>query len=243
MRSAISNYENSFRRHMISRERLLKAIRNVKSNGFTAPGKIPSTKNSSMIQYESGLEKDFAYFLEFSSGIKRFVEQPVKIEFTAPNGKPASYTPDFLAYYSDQPEFKNLKPTLFEVKTRKHLKKNWSELKPKFLAALRYCDTQGWNFKIITEQELNTPYVQNAKFLAPYMRRTPGIGLINNVFDALHELEDSATPANVIAIASNDFYRKAALVPALWYLIATRQIQCDLDNPLTMDSEIWYIKN
>lgn len=243
MRNRLVKYENASLVHMKLREQFLKSIRDVKSNGFTAPGVIPSKKNQAMVQYESIPERDMAYFLEFSSGVRRFVEQPVEIEYINQNGKNASYTPDFLAYYSDQVDFKQIKPTLFEVKTREYLKKNWSEHKPKFMAAMRYCDEQDWIFKIITEVELNAPYVQNAKFLVPYMRKTPQIGLIENVMDALHELEDSATPAHIIKIAANDFYRKAALIPALWYLVATRFIGCELDKPLTMDSPVWYVKS
>lgn len=243
MRKRLVKYENASGLAMNLREQFLKSIRNVKSNGFTAPGVIPSRKNRAMVQYESIPERDMAYFLEFSSAVKRFVEQPVKINYTKSNGKEGSYTPDFLAYYSDKPEFKHLKPTLFEVKTRAYLKKGWKEHRPKYMAALRFCETKGWKFKIITEVELNTPYVENAKFLVPYMRRTPGIGLIENVMDALHELEDFATPGHIIKIAANDFYRKAALIPALWYLIATRVIGCDLGEPLTMDSPVWYIKS
>jgi hypothetical protein len=243
MRKRLVKYENAPALHMKLREQFLTSIRDVKSNGFTAPGVIPSRKNKAMVQYESIPERDMAYFLEFSAGVKRFVEQPVKIDYIGPSGKPAHYTPDFLAYFSDNLGPDKIKPTLFEVKTREILKKNWNELKPKFMAAIRYCDTKGWRFKIITEVELNTPYVENAKFLVPYMRKAPSIGLIENVMDALHELEDHATPAHIIKIAANDFYRKAALIPALWFLVATRFIGCELDKPLTMDSNVWYIKS
>jgi len=154
MRKSLSKYENPIELHKKSRERLLTAICEVKSNGFTAPGLIPSQKNSSMILHESNYERAFAYFLEFSCGVSKSIEQPVRIQFTNPSGKPASYVPDFLAYYSDKPNFKKLKPTRFKVKTKEYLKKNWRELKPKFLAAMRYFDTQGWRFQIITEIKL-----------------------------------------------------------------------------------------
>jgi hypothetical protein len=242
MRKWILKNENPLELHMKSREQVLKAVRKVKGNGFSAPGMIPSKKNKAMVQFESEQEKDFCYFLEFSLGVSRYVEQPVKIEFISPNGKKSSYTPDFLVYYSDDPIYGNKKPTLFEVKARKDIKRGWAKLKPKFLAAMRYCDVMGWKFKIITEVELNDPYYKNAKFLAPYMSKTPSLGLMTNVLDALHELEDEATPAHVIAIASNDFYRKVTLITALWHLIATRVIKCNLEEELTMNSPIWFIK-
>ena len=225
------------------REDFLKSVRRVKSNGFTAPGVIPSRKNEAMVPYESTPERDMAYFLEFSIAIKRFTAQPVTIPYTNLDGKPANYTPDFLAFYNtDIDAFKNERPTLFEVKTREYIKKDWPNLKNKFVEAMRFCDTKGWRFKIITEVELNTPYVRNAKFLTPYLRNTPSIGLVQNVMDAMHELEDSATPRDIINIGATDFYRRAALIPALWYLVANRTINCDLNQDLTMQTPLWYIK-
>lgn len=243
MRKQLVKYENASELAIKMREEFLKSSRTVKSNGFTAPGVIPSRKNKAMVQYESNPERDMAYFLEFSPAVERYVSQPPAITYISEKGKEAIYTADFLAFYHDKPELKNQKPTLFEVKTRQYLKKNWKELKPKFMAALRECDRRGWKFKIITEVELNSHYVQNSKFLVPYMRKVPKAGLIQNVLDALHELEDSATPGHIINVAANDFNRKMALIPALWYLVATHAIKCDLDQKLTMDIPVWYLKS
>jgi len=244
MRKWIVKYKNAAQLAINMREEFLKSVRAVKSNGFTSPGVIPSRKNGSMAQYESIPERDMAYFLEFSSAVKRFTPQPLTLDYINLEGKPAKYTPDFLAFYRTEfEEYKNERPTLFEVKTREFLKKDWRSLKNKYVQTMKFCDTKGWRFKIITEVELNTPYVRNAKFLTPYLRKTPNIGLIENVMDALHELEDSATPQDIINIAANDFYRKAALIPALWYLVAARTIKCDLEKDIAMDSQLWYIKS
>lgn len=240
MRKWIVKYEKPHEIHMSLREEVLKAVRAVKSNGFTAVGKAASPKNKAMIQFESTLEEDFATILEFNLGVRRYVEQPVKIEFKR-DGKTRSYTPDFLAYYRDDLKgYKDLLPHLFEVKKRAEIKRNWSELKPKFIEAIKYCDSRKWRFKIITEKEIYTPYFFNARSLKPYIYRTPEIGLVNNIMDALEEL-DTATPSEVLALATNDFDRKMHLIPALWYLIGNRMIGCDLDSKLTMESEIWFI--
>lgn len=244
MRKSLVKYENASQLAINMREEYLKSVRRVKSNGFTAPGVIPSRKNGVMVQYESIPERDMAYFLEFSTAVKRFTPQPITIDYINLEGNPAEYTPDFLAFYHNEiEEYKNEKPTLFEVKTREYLKKDWKNLKNKYVQTMRFCDTKGWRFKIITEIELNTPYVRNAKFLSPYLRRVPAVGLIENVMDAMHELEDSATPGDIINIAASDFYRKAALIPALWYLVATRMVKCDLEQDITMKSPVWYIKS
>lgn len=243
MRIRLVKYENASELAIKMREEFLKSSRTVKSNGFTAPGVIPSRKNQAMIQHESNPERDMAYFLEFCPAVERYVPQPPAIMYVSEKGKEASYTADFLAFYYNKPEDKDQKPTLFEVKTRHYLKTNWKVLKPKFMAAIRECDVRGWRFKIITEVEMNSHYVQNAKFLVPYMRKVPNIGLMQNILDALHELEDSATPSQILKIAANDFNRKMVLIPALWYLVATHVIKCDLDQKLTMDIPVWYLKS
>lgn len=244
MRKSLVKYENAGKLAIKMREEFLKSIRHVKSNGFTSPGIIPSRKNYAMVDYESAPEKEMAYFLEFSIAVKRFTYQPVQIPYTNLKGNPAKYTPAFLAFYNtEMEEFKNEKPTLFEVKMRRHIKKDWPNLKNMYVQAMHFCETKGWRFKIITEVELSTPYMRNAKFLTPYLKNTPGLGLIENVMDAMHELEDSATPRDIINIGATEFYRRAALVPALWYLVAKRIIKCDLSQDLTMQTPLWYIKS
>nr|WP_308029745.1 hypothetical protein [Neisseria lactamica] len=39
-----------------------------------------------------------------------------------------------------------------------------------------------------------------------------------------------------------DEYNQAKLLPVLWYLIAERKIGADLNQPLTMQSSIWFKK-
>jgi hypothetical protein len=242
MRKCTIKYENPFELHMSSREEVLKAVRSVKSNGYTSVGKLSTLKNDKMIQYESQMEEDFATILEFNIGVDRFVDQPVKIGFKL-GGKKRSYTPDFLAYYrNDIEEYEKLSPHLFEVKQRKDIKRNWLKLKPKFVEAIKFCSMKGWRFKIITEKEIYTPYFYNAKSLVPYLRRVPELGLADHVLDTLNYL-DTSTPSELLAVATNDFDRRMNLIPALWHLIANRMIGCDLESKLTMESEIWFIRN
>jgi hypothetical protein len=85
-------------------------------------------------------------------------------------GKSSHYTPDFLVHFKDNlapPKY--WKPLLVEIKPRYRLYKDWESLRPKFLAARRYANNQGWEFTIITERELVTPYLDNITFLHRYL--------------------------------------------------------------------------
>jgi TnsA-like endonuclease N terminal len=122
-----------------------------------------------MTAYESRLEHDFMKLVEFDPCVSHYVEQPVRIEFTDATGSPRTYTPDILvSYHPNQDPAQNTKPLLVEIKYRKDLFKNWADLKPRFRAARRYAREQGWEFRIITEVEIRTPYLKNVLFLLGY---------------------------------------------------------------------------
>lgn len=134
---------------------------------------------------------------------------------------------------------------IYEVKYRSDLRKNWRELKPKFQAALHFCKSHGWHFKLITELEIHTDYLCNVRFLLPYQQN----GLSGEYSEAymtlldesLRELKKS-TPKQLIQQTFQDEYNQAKLLPVLWYLIAERKIGADLNQPLTMQSAIWFKK-
>jgi hypothetical protein len=236
MRKVTVVYENPLEIHMKSRERLIKAQRKVKSNGKTVIGKFPSKLNGFPVQFESGLEDDFIAMLEFDRGVKEYFEQPVKITYMD-GGKRRTYTPDFLVYFKENKNSPPKKPILYEVKSRKHIKKNWRTLKPKFLAAMRYCDTQGWRFKIITEKEIKSQHTENIKFLLRYMQNSPDSASVETLQLAMQELGE-CTAAELISHYTKDFMRQADLVPAMWYMVGNNEIKCDLTQKITMATKL-----
>ncbi|WP_419640977.1 TnsA endonuclease C-terminal domain-containing protein, partial [Thiolapillus sp.] len=52
----------------------------------------------------------------------------------------------------------------------------------------------------------------------------------------LHQLARSGktTPADLLAQLSDDQWEQARLLPTVWYLVANRRIDVDLDQPLSM---------
>lgn len=59
--------------------------------------------------------------------------------------------------------------------------------------------------------------------------------------ESLRELKVS-TPKQLIQQTFQDEYNQAKLLPVLWYLIAEQKIGADLNQPLTMQSAIWFKK-
>jgi hypothetical protein len=189
-----------------------------------------------MSGFESALERDFLLLLDFDRTVVRYEEQPVTIEYRDAAGKGHTYTPDVLVYYR-QDARDDTRPLLCEVKYRADLFANWQEIKPKVRAGRAYARARGWRFKIITECEVRTPYLDNARFLRQYRRIKASADDMRLLLNALSEMHE-ADPESVLATVHHDKIRRAELLPILWHLLAGGQIEADLTQPLTMRTRI-----
>jgi hypothetical protein len=218
-----------------------KPVRKVINNAVSQTGEIPSAKSNRMISYESSIEADFAQILEFDDNVARYIEQPIKIPYIGVDGESHNYTPDFIAYYNT-----NLTPgkyfptTLFEVKPIAHLKKRAKEFEVKFSAAKQFAEEKSWRFQILTEHEIRTPFLENAKFFLRYKYESEmEEGLIPTVLDTLEMLKE-ATPWEIIVTASSNMIRRGQLLYALWYLVANGYVGCNFNEKITMHTVLWH---
>ena len=212
-------------------------VRKIPKNYRNVTGIAAHRKAEGGASFESTLERDFIALLEFDPAVERFEVQPVKLDWSDHQGRARSYTPDVLATF--KPHGLPRRTVLYEVKYRSDLRTDWSDLHRKFKAAVRYARQQGWRFKIVTEVEIRSPYLDNATFLLPFVRRGPSEeGHMALLTDRLAEMH-RATPTDLLASCRQDEWHRAELIPTLWYLVGTRQIGADLDEKLTMMSPIW----
>ncbi len=220
------------------------ATRRLKNNYYhSISGMSFSHKNGLQTGFESTLERDYIYVLEFDINVKFYEVQPITIEYLDYEGSPRKYTPDFLVVYEEEQVPIGLsKPMLIEVKYREDLWKNWKQYKPKFLSAVGYAKSKGWRFKIMTEIEIRTDYLRNAKFLLRYRHAECDAGMIETLLDTIRELRLS-NPEELIKVATMDVKRRAELLHTLWYMVDSKMIGCDLNEPLTMKSEIWSMES
>ncbi|AMP02138.1 tnsA endonuclease C terminal family protein [Collimonas arenae] len=177
--------------------------------------------------------------LEFDLNVQQFEVQPVQIDWSDSEGQPRRYTPDVLVEYRrDIVPAKNFRPMLCEVKYREDLREEWAEIRPKLKAGFKYAKQHGWRFKIFTEEEIRTPYLDNARFLLTYMRQELNEVHAELLLGRLSEMRE-ADPNSLGSAVFRDRWARAELLPALWHLIANRRIGTDLGLPLTMFSRIW----
>lgn len=221
-------------------QKITKPARDILPSSHSYRGQVSSPKIGRASQYESSLERDLLHLLDFDNCVEFYCEQPVTIEYMHA-GVVRHYTPDVLAYYRNDLEASaTVKPTLYEVKYRADLWRNWAELKPRFMAALRYADQQGWRFKLLTEREIRTDYLTNVQFLRQYTG--PGEQVFQVDQHLLMSLLRDArltTGEELLLMATDDRTKRAELLYTLWSLVAVGLISCDLTRKLSLQTELW----
>lgn len=196
-------------------------------------------RSETAIPFESTLERDFLIRKEFSLSVLDIIPQPVNIPFTTKKGKDCTYTPDFLVYYRlGNREYGSYpKPMLIEVKPEKEWRKNWREWLPKWKAAYRYAQEQDWTFHIHDESRIRDQALENIRFLERYKRMQfppeENQWVIENIYNI-----GSAPFHHILARHFMGIYR-AEGIAHIWYLLATRQIDCDISRPLNDFTELW----
>lgn len=218
--------------------------RKIRPSRYSVTGYAPTTKGAKAQDAESSLEHDFLTLLEYDQRVERYVAQPFTIEWRDSTGAKRRYTPDVIVKYSyfAMREDPYLRTTVFEVKPRAVLKADWLELKPKLRSAIGWAKEFGCRFHLVTETEIRTPYLANARFLLDYRSRhlADRSDLIaarqRLIARTLAELK-MTTPKGLLDAMTSDLQQQAELVPWIWNLINQNFIGVDLLKPLTMGTE------
>lgn len=181
--------------------------------------------------YESTLERDWLLALDFDPWVTSLHVQPFTLTYGL-GGRIRRYTPDIQVLYSDGAV------VVYEVKPRETLLAEWTELHPRFRAAMHYCRQRGWRFRVVTERDIRTPFLANATFLRRYRNLPPNPVIEATLLQALRALGECRIQA-LLACAYWAEENRALAIPYLWNLVATRRIGTLLLAPLTMDSYVW----
>lgn len=139
-------------------------VRKIKNNTSKKNiGYFPSKKNQKSIAYESLLEKDYMYLLEYDKDVLSFTEQPLTIEYNCFD-KRRTYTPDLKVSRNNKTQIIEVKPytKLIEIL-------NDDKKKEKFIAAYHYCSQNNFEFKIVTDRDIHNGLIlKNIKYLFRY---------------------------------------------------------------------------
>jgi hypothetical protein len=203
--------------------------RRVKHGGSNFIGSFPSMKKRRMVAYESLLELDLIYLLDFDREVVDFEEQPLMIPFTS-SGEPRTFTPDFLV--STRQGYR-----LVEVKPIQYLNAPRNQIR--FEAATRFCNTRGWAFMLLSEKEIRSGYrLANIKLLTMFNRYPPSGPLRTEIERALRADISSVTIGGLVA--SLEDFRRGDVITELYRMAFHHEVTIPLDSsPLTLASPVY----
>lgn len=208
-------------------------VRQLRPSSRGVTGKVAISADQTA-GHESSLERDWLLTLAFDQRVNALLEQPFTLEYQH-GGRARRYTPDMQVEYRDGSASWFV---VYEVKYREDLRVNWQLYRPRFKAAVAYCRARGWRFKLITEQEIRGPRIENIRFLRRYER----VAVQEAHRDALLQslsITGPTTPKSLLAATWYDRERQMAALCELWRLVLVGEIAADLGAPLTMSSAIW----
>lgn len=225
-----------------------KRVREISAKSSSLSGVINIGQTQKSIQFESSLERDYIYFLEFNWEVYQYLEQPLEIIYFDKLGKKRKYTPDFaVSFVTKRPN------EIIEIKYESTLKLKEEELKEKFEAAKKFCKENGFIFKVVTEKYIREEKgveLGNYKFLSRYRDYFSNVNKKDTAFPGLNpdvtllrtNIKNirETTIKELVNISTKDEDKKAELIFLIWYLIAVRTIKVNISEKLNLNSKIWY---
>ncbi len=146
---------------------MYKPVRKIKNSGTKKnTGFFPSKKNERPVAFESLLERDYLYLLEFDCDVISYKEQPITISYYYSHNS-YRYTPDFWVQRKNKTQLIEIKP---KSKLQSILSDNFKS--KKFMVAAQYCKSNNVSeFKIVTDEEIRQGNIlNNIKYLFSYSR-------------------------------------------------------------------------
>lgn len=203
-------------------------VRKVSNRGGNIIGHFPSHKLGRMVAFESLLERDFIYLLDYEPDVERFSEQPLVIRYQYA-GKQCQYTPDFHVLYRGH----NL---LFECKPTQFL--DDPDNRVKFEAARLWCQERRWVFDIATDEHLASNWrIKNIKLLTQFARYSIGLEIKGRIFACLASATGAVKVSDVMQ-GVNPQTPQSVIIPIL-HMAFHHELHIPLnDAKITIDSPI-----
>jgi hypothetical protein len=191
-------------------------------------GKFPSLKLSRMVGYQSLIERDFIYLLDFDAAVTTYAEQPFSLHYRD-GSKQKRYTPDFSFTCHSQ-------TYLVECKHHEFVRPEENRLK--WVAAQQWCEERGAVFVVVTEAAIRAGYrLENVKLLTDYARYTIDEPTKIVILQAVATATAPLTVADLMTAVSPS-HPQAAITPIL-HMVYHRQLFIPLaEAAITVESPV-----
>jgi hypothetical protein len=198
-------------------------VRKVSNCGGNIIGAFPSLKNGHTVHYESTIERDFLFFLEFDRMVLRYELQPFVITGTDAEGKPRSYIPDVLITRNTGKTLVECKPTVRlddpHTKQQRALGETW-------------CNSNDCDYIVITDTDLRTgPQLANLKLLWRYARVSVPIAFLEQIHRTLAPYPEGI-PLITLTQYLHNVSPTSTLQPIVFHLLFCHILTADLNQPL-----------
>lgn len=199
-----------------------------KYHGSTNRGVFPSLRMARGVEYESGLERDYFFWLEFENDVLSYEQQPFRIRFLHEH-ETRAYVPDLVVFREGKTQLVEIKP-FDRVSEERNLMR--------FAAAQEYCQAKNFEFVVVTERQIRVkPVLDNIKLLFRYARTITSLPY-GSAELAKHLLR-SRTPFDAIVKHYANHYQDEAKTIVM-ALLFRQVIQVDMTQPLTGDSILYW---
>ncbi len=199
-------------------------IRRVRNSGGNVIGTFPSLKMREQIPYESTIERDLLFFLEYDASVMRYQAQPFAITGSSADGTARTYIPDFQVIRTDCKEIVECKPTahLHEAHAQQQL-----------ALGQAWADDNQHLFVVITDADLRTGHrLANLKLLWRYSRLCVPPSITSRCRSILIA-QPAGLSLEALAAALSDTSSSFELLPYLYHLLFEHILHTDLTQPLS----------
>lgn len=205
-------------------------VRRPSNRGGNTIGWFASYKMRRSVAYESLLECDYLWLLDFEADVAVFEEQPLTIGYIH-EGKTYRYTPDFHVRQAGQDLLVECKPlALVDIDDNRR----------KFAAAEAWCAAHGHQFRVVTERQIRGgSRLANVKFLTQFARYPVTPQTRAQVLAVLAAAPGPTTLGELAAALARDNLA-ATPFPTILHLAYHHAVIVPLDDAkVTRETSIW----
>lgn len=183
-------------------------------------GDFPSLKLGRMVRYQSTIERDLLYYLEYWQAVTWYQEQPITLERILADGQCHRYTPDYEIHEGSV-------KTLAECKPTDRLESQQAQQQRRIGQA--WAKENGYRFVTFTDTELRAGHqLANLKLLWRYARPRSNPSTQPILEQIRHDGQNS-----VAELCDKLHLPTAVVIPVVCHLLFHHQLQMDLPQRFT----------
>ncbi len=208
------------------------SVRRVSNWGGNIIGSFPTLKSKDPAPYESTIERDLLFFLEYDHTVLTYTMQPFTINGIGPDECPHSYTPDILVTRTTGKELVECKPAALldtpHAQQQIALGESWAY-------------DNDCTFVVVTDEDLRAgSSLANLKLLWRYARLAVPHPVTERCRVAL-KVYPSGISFETLLTYLDGTSPSLTLAPCLYSLIFQHILAIDLNKPLTPASLVWLV--